>query len=50
MKLLMPRREQESYVKTQHAVLAVQNVLSGSGHAGRLRLMGKYTGHRLVDI
>jgi len=29
-------------------VLAVQKVLSGSGRAGRLRLMGKYIGHRLV--
>jgi len=29
-------------------VLAVQKVLSGSGRARRLRLMGKYIGHRLV--
>jgi len=29
-------------------VLAVQKVLSGSGRAERLRLMGKYIGHRLV--
>ena len=29
-------------------VLIVQKVLSGSDHAGRLRLMGKYIGHRLV--
>ena len=29
-------------------VPAVQKVLSGSGRAGRLRLMGKYIGHRLV--
>jgi len=29
-------------------VLAVQKVLSGSERAGRLRLMGKYIGHRLV--
>ena len=30
-------------------VLAVQNVLSGSGRAGRLCLMEKYLGHRLVS-
>jgi len=30
------------------SVLAVQKVLSGSGRAGRLHLMGKYTCHRLV--
>jgi len=29
-------------------VLEVQKVLSGSDHAGGLRLMGKYIGHRLV--
>jgi len=29
-------------------VLSVRKVLSGSGRAGRLRLMGKYIGHRLV--
>jgi len=29
-------------------VLSVQKLLSGSGHAGRLRLMEKYIGHRLV--
>jgi len=29
-------------------VLAVQKVLSGSGRAGRLHLMWKYIGHRLV--
>ena len=29
-------------------VLAVQKVLSGSGRAGRLRLLGKYIGNRLV--
>jgi len=29
-------------------VLSVQKVLSGSGHAGRLHLMGKCIGHRLV--
>jgi len=29
-------------------VLSVQKVLSGSGRAGRLRLMGQYIGHRLV--
>ena len=28
-------------------VLSVQKVLSGSGRAGRLRLMGKYIGHSL---
>jgi len=28
--------------------LAVQKVLSGSDRDGRLRLMGKYIGHRLV--
>jgi len=28
--------------------LAVQKVLSGSGRDGKLRLMGKYFGHRLV--
>jgi len=31
-----------------HKVIAVQKVLSGSGRTGRLRLMGKYIGHRLV--
>ena len=31
-------------------VLAVQKVLSGSGRAGRLRLIGKYSGHRLVVL
>ena len=29
-------------------VVSVQKVLSGTGHAGRLRLMGKYIDHRLV--
>jgi len=28
--------------------LAVQKVLSGSGRAGKLRLMGKYIDYRLV--
>ena len=30
------------------SVLAVHKVLSGSGRAGRLRLMEKYIGHRVV--
>jgi len=29
-------------------VLSSQKVLSGSGRAGRLRIMGKYIDHRLV--
>jgi len=29
-------------------ILSVQKVLSGSGRAGRLRLTGKYIGHRVV--
>jgi len=29
-------------------VLTSQKVLSGSGHAGRLRLMGKYIDHCLI--
>ena len=36
------------FVLFPERVLAVQKVLSGSGRAGRLRLMGKYIGHRLV--
>jgi len=31
-----------------YKVLSSQNVSSGSGRAGRLRLMGKYVDHRLV--
>jgi len=31
-------------------VLAVQKVSSGSGRAGRLRIMEKYIGHRLVVL
>jgi len=34
--------------RDQKQVLSVQKVLSGSGHARRLRLMEKYIGHRLV--
>jgi len=34
--------------ETRWFVLAVQKVLSGSGRARRLRLMGRYIGHRLV--
>ena len=30
------------------SALSSQKVLSGSGRAGRLRLMGKYIDHRLV--
>jgi len=37
-----------SSVNRYYHVTAVQKVLSGSGRAGRLRLMGKYIGHRLV--
>jgi len=33
---------------TSCVVLSVQKVLSGFGRVGRLRLMGKYTDHRLV--
>jgi len=38
------------YTKTLpvFGVLAVQKVLSGCGRAGRLRLMGKHIGRRLV--
>jgi len=35
-------------INQQHINLAVQKVLSGSGRAGRLRLMEKYIDHRLV--
>ena len=40
---LHPLKFNQSFI-----VLTVQKLLSGSGRAGKLRLMEKYIGHRLV--
>jgi len=40
--------QMKQYQTLELKVLTVQKVLSGCGHAGRLRLRGKYIGHRLV--
>ena len=48
IKLLWNKIEERDVYVNYNTVISVQKVLSGSGSAGRLRLMGKYIGHRLV--